>query len=142
MALSIDLRERVLLAHERREGSQRVLSERFAVSLGTVDAWLRLARAGQRTPRKGGGGHAQLDGVDPRILRELVAAQNDATLAQYADRLAERTGRRFDPSTLSRALRRLDLPRKKDAARRRAGSARRRRRAGGVAERDARRGRS
>ncbi len=142
MALSIDLRKRVLAAHDRREGSQRVLAERFAVSLGTVNAWLRLARLGRRTPRKGGGGHAMLDGVDPQILRELVAEQNDATLPQYADRLAERCGRRFDPSTLSRALRRLDLPRKKDAARRRAGSARRRRRAGGVAERDARRSRS
>ena len=113
MALSVDLRERVLAAHERREGSQRVLAERFAVSLGTVNAWLRLARSGQRAPRKGGGGQAMLGGADPQILRDLVAEQNDATLAQYADRLAERAGRRFDPSTLSRALRRLDLPRKK-----------------------------
>ncbi len=130
MALSVDLRDRVLAAHERREGSQRVLAARFAVSLGTVNAWLKLARSGQRAPRRGGGGHAMLDGADPAILRGLVAEQNDATLAQYAERLAERTGgRRFDPSTLSRALRRLDLPRKKDAARLRAGSARRRRRA-------------
>ena len=51
MALSVDLRERVLAAHGRREGSQRVLAERFAVSLGTVNGWLRLARAGQRTAR-------------------------------------------------------------------------------------------
>src|SRR3712207_1976934 len=142
MALSVDLRERVLAAHERREGSQRVLAERFAVSLGTVNAWLRLARSGQRAPRKGGGGHAMPGGTDPVILRDLVAGRNDATLAQYAGWLAERTGRRFDPSVLSRALRRLDLPRKKDAARRRAGPARRRRRAGGLAEGDARRGRS
>ncbi len=56
--------------------------------------------------------------LDPAILRSLVAEQNDATLEQYAERLAERTGgRRFAPSMLSRALRRLDLPRKKDAAR-------------------------
>lgn len=142
VALSVDLRERVLLAHERREGSQRVLAARFAVSLGTVNAWLRLARAGQRGPRRGGGGHAMLDGVDPQLLRDLVAEQNDATLAQYADRLAERCGRRFAPNTLSRALRRLDLPRKKDAARERAGSARRGHRAGGVAGRDAGRRRS
>jgi transposase len=130
MALSVDLRERVLAAHERREGSQRVLAERFAVSLGTVNAWLRLARSGLRAPRRGGGGHAMLGGADPAILRDLVAEQNDATLAQYAERLAERAGgRRFDPSTLSRALRRLGLPRKKDAARLRAGPARRRGRA-------------
>ena len=32
MSLSVDLRERVLAAHERREGSQRVLAERFGVA--------------------------------------------------------------------------------------------------------------
>jgi len=58
MALSVDLRGRVLAAHERREGSQRLLAERFAVSLGAVNAWLRLARGGQRTPRQGGGSRA------------------------------------------------------------------------------------
>ncbi len=104
MALSVDLRERVLAAPERREGSQRVLAERFAVSPGTVNAWLQLARSGQRAPREGGGGHAMLGGVDPEIRRGLAAERNDATLAQHADRLAGRTGRRFDPSTPSRAL--------------------------------------
>jgi transposase len=104
-----------------------VLAERFAVSLGTVNAWLRLARSGQRAPRRGGGGRAMLGGADPAVLRGLVAEQNDATLAQYAERFTERTGgRRLAPSTLSRALRRLDLPRKKDAARLGAGPARRR----------------
>ena len=59
-----------------------------------------------------------LGGTDPAILRDIVAEQNDATLAQYAERLAERTGGRcFAPSTLSRALRRLDLGRRKDPAR-------------------------
>ena len=133
MAFSVDLRERVLAAHARREGSQRVLAERFAVSLGTVNEWLRLARAGQRTPRQGGGGPAPLGGTDPQALAALVAERNDATLSQYAALLAERTGRRFDPSTICRALRRLDLPRKKDAARQRAGAGGRRRRPGGVA---------
>ena len=32
MALSVDPRERVPAAHERREGSQRVLAERFGVA--------------------------------------------------------------------------------------------------------------
>jgi len=35
---SVDLRERVLQAHEAGEGSQRMLAERFAVSVGTVCA--------------------------------------------------------------------------------------------------------
>jgi transposase-like protein len=48
MALSADLRERVLAVHERREGSQRVLAERFEVAVGTVNNWLRQAREGRR----------------------------------------------------------------------------------------------
>jgi transposase len=77
----VDLRDRVLAAHKRHEGSQRVQTERFAVSLGTVNAWLRLARSGLRAPRRGGGGHAMLGGTDPAILRDLVAERNDATVA-------------------------------------------------------------
>jgi transposase len=88
----MDLRERVLAAQERGEGSQRVLAERFAVAVGTVNTWLRLPRSVQRAPRRGGGGHALLDGTDPAILRGLLAGQNDATLAQLVERLAEQTG--------------------------------------------------
>jgi hypothetical protein len=42
MALSVDLRERVLAAHERREGSQRVLAERFG-GCGQHGEWLAAA---------------------------------------------------------------------------------------------------
>ena len=56
MALSADLRERVLGAHERREGSQRVLAERFEVAVGTVNNWLRQAREGRRAPLRRRGG--------------------------------------------------------------------------------------
>jgi transposase len=51
---SVDLRERVLQAHEASEGRQRVLAERFAVSVGTVCGWLGLARCeGRRMPGDG-----------------------------------------------------------------------------------------
>jgi chromosome segregation protein len=46
-------------------------------------------------------------------LAELGAERNDATLAEYADRLAERTGTRRSPSAVRRALKRLALARKK-----------------------------
>jgi len=36
-ALSVALQKRVLAAHERREGSQWVLAERFGVALGAVN---------------------------------------------------------------------------------------------------------
>jgi hypothetical protein len=71
-------------------------------------------------------------------LAGLVAERNDATLAEYADLLAERAGVRRSPSALCRALKGLGLARKKDAPGRRAGPRRRRRGAGGVARRSRR----
>jgi transposase len=47
----------------------------------------------------------------------LVAAQNDATLAQYRARLAERTGVQVSEATVCRTLTRLGLSRQKDLAR-------------------------
>ena len=42
-------------------------------------------------------------------LAALVAGRNDATLAEYADLLAERAGVRRSPSALCRALKALGL---------------------------------
>ena len=113
MALSVDLRERVLSAHERREGSQRVLAERFGVAVGTVTGWLRQARDGRRAPLRHRGGRAALAGAGREDLTAMVAERPDATLAEYAAMLAERVGRRFSPAVLCRALRRAGLRRKK-----------------------------
>ena len=113
MALSVDLRGRVLAAHERREGSQRMLAERFGVAVGTVNGWLRQAREGRRAPRRRGGGRAALGGAGPEEqLAALVAERPDATLAEYAAMLAQRVGRRFSSAVLCRALRRAGLRRK------------------------------
>jgi transposase len=113
MALSVDLRERVLAAHERREGSQRVLAERFGIAVGTGNGWLRQAREGRRAPLRRRGGPAALGGAGPEVLTALAAERPDATLAEYAAMLAERVGRRFSPAVLCRALRRAGLRRKK-----------------------------
>ena len=137
-ASSADPRERVLAAHERREGSQRVPAERFGIAVGTVNGWLRRARAGQRAPRRGAG-RKPLGGVRPEALAEIVAERDDATPADHAGMLAARAGRRFSPASLCRALRRAGLRREKDAVRERAGAPRRRRRAGGLARRGDRR---
>jgi transposase len=131
---SVDLRERVLRAHEAGEGSHRVLAERFAVSAGTVCGWLGLARReGRRGPRAHGGGRRLLDGADPQVLVGLVTERNDATLAQYGIGLAERTGVRVSEAAVCRALTRLGLARQKDLACLGADAPRRRSRAGRLA---------
>ena len=110
---SADLRERVLLAHEHGEGGATALARRFRIGLSTLYRWLEdLGREGRRAGRPMGHGRAPLDGAED-ALRALVAEQNDATLAEYAERFAARTGQRRSPPAICRARRRLDPPRKK-----------------------------
>jgi transposase len=109
---SADLRERALLAHEHGEGGAAALARRFRIGVSTLYRWLDEARQGRRAARPVGHGRAPLGGAED-VLRALVAEQNDATLAEYAERFAARTGRRRSPSAICRGLRRLNLPRKK-----------------------------
>src|SRR4051795_13731996 len=116
-AYSTDLRERALDAYEGSEGSQAEVARVYRVGERTLSAWLRTAREeGRRAPRPPRGGRAPL-GREREALAGLVAERNDATLAEYADRLAERTGVRRSASALCRALKALGLVRKKRRSR-------------------------
>jgi transposase len=114
-AYSVDLRERVLAACARGEGSRAAVAQRFSVGAATVYNWLRQAREeDRRAPKPHAGGPApRLDAQGLAVLQELVARQNDATLAEHAERLAARTGVRVSLPTLCQVLRRLKLRRKK-----------------------------
>ena len=112
-AYSTDLRERALAAYEAGEGHQSEIARVYRVGERTLSAWLRTAREeGRRSPRPPRGGREPLGG-EREALAGLVAERNDATLAEYADRLAERTGVRRGASALCRALKALGLVRKK-----------------------------
>src|SRR3712207_2951008 len=89
---SADLGERVLAACERREASRGQIARRLRCAASTLYAWLGAARGGgRRGPKRRGGGRPPLGGAS-EVLTALVAERNDATLAEYADRLAERAG--------------------------------------------------
>ena len=109
---SIDLRERVLAACEAGEGSQGEIARRFRIGERTVSAWLRAAREGRRGPKPHGGGRPPVGGR-AETLAALVAERNDATLADYAEQLAARTGVRRSLAAVCRALMALGLVRKK-----------------------------
>ena len=112
---SADLRERVLAASERREGTQGAIARRFGICEATVENWLRQARQeGRRGPKPHAGGpRPRLDADALAVLHALVREDNAATLQEYAARLAARTGVRGSPPVLCRALQRLGWPRKK-----------------------------
>jgi transposase len=119
---SHDLRSRPLEAYDAGERPSSV-AKRFRIGRASVYLWLKQRyEEGRDRPKKMGGGPQRVirDAVEATLQR-LVASDNHLTLAQYRDKLADKTGVCVHPWTVGRALRRLRLTRKKeDPARRRA----------------------
>ena len=89
-----DLRERALLACEDAGSCCAEVARRFRVGISTLHLWRKQARdEGRRIPLRLGRGPAPLGGR-LEVLATLVAERRDATLSEYADLLAERTGER------------------------------------------------
>ncbi|MEO1211371.1 MAG: transposase [Cyanobacteria bacterium J06638_20] len=114
-AYSLDLRRKIVDLYERGEGSIRQLATRFAVSPDCVRRLLKQHReTGSLAPKPHAGGpKPTLQAEHHVVLRALVAADNDATLADLAPRLAEQTSVQVSPSTISRPLKALNITRKK-----------------------------
>src|SRR3954468_11088957 len=112
---SQDLRQRVLDTVRRGEGSSRQIARRFLVSVSFVTRLLRTHRdTGSLEPKPHGGGNPPvLTPEDLERLGELIRQQPDATLEECCQRL----GVSCSTMTISRALRKLGLPRKKKVPR-------------------------
>jgi transposase len=93
----------------------RKLAIRFSVSLNFV--WLLLERfreTGRVDPKLHGGGQPpKIQGEDLETLQHLVEQHNNATLLELRDLFVRHAGVRVSPSTISRALKRLRITRKK-----------------------------
>jgi len=112
---SLDLRQRVAQAVDNHEGSLRQLARRFFVSVTFITRLLSLRRqTGSLAPRPHAGGPKPvLGGQLLDRLRHLVDEQPDATL----DELAARLGICCSRMAVWRALRRLQITRKKKVLR-------------------------
>jgi transposase len=118
MAYSMDYREAVARAYDECGSSAEVAGQ-----FGCSESWVR--RLIQRRRERGTlepGSSARRDDQrtyrdeDEHRIRELIRARPDATLAEVAEALAKPASQ----ATVSRTLKRLDLPRKKVHARLRA----------------------
>jgi transposase len=110
---SEDLRERVVAAVEGGQPRKAVVV-RFAVSLPTIERWLRLKQeTGRLTPKPVPGPEAVKTGAVMAALPERLAAHADATLAEHCAWWCEASGVEVSTATMSRALTRLDWTRKK-----------------------------
>ncbi len=117
-AYSQDLRDRALALMEAGTRTRAEVSQLLQIGESTLYEWQARKRAGHSTaPLPHGGG--KVSDLDREQLAAIVAAENDLTLQEYAERYAARTGRRFDSSYLCRVLRQLKLPRKSQSAHRR-----------------------
>lgn len=113
-AFSIDLRERVVRACEQPGAVRTHISQVFNISTAFIRRLMQRRReTGCIAPRPRGGRLPKLSKDQHPCLRELVRQQPDATLAELADRLEERTQIRLSDSTLAHLLQELRLPRKK-----------------------------
>ena len=117
---SEDLRGRVIAALQEKTQTQPAIAARFAVSLSFVEKlWRRWRATASYSALPRAGGRERLLQAAETMLREEVARQPDATLAELCERVARRAGQPpVSLSTMSDELQRLRLPRKKkDAAR-------------------------
>ena len=113
----MDIRERVIenLDHE----SMRKTAERFRVSEYFVYRLKqRYREAGTLAPKPHGGGHGPLvDEAGGEFLQGVLAEASDLTLNELCERYEGRFACKVSKSSMDRALRRLDLTRKKDPLR-------------------------
>jgi transposase len=125
-AYSIDLRQKILQAYERRLGSQRALAHLFGVSLAFVEKVLRQHRTtGTIAPKPHAGGpRPRLDETTHGRLRQWGHDEPDVSLHELWARLAAETGVRVSGPTMCRVLQRLGLPRKKSRSTPRSGTRR------------------
>ena len=110
---SLDLRQRIVAAVAEGQ-SKAAVAARFAVSLSTVKRYgRRLAASGSLAPTPRPGRPRAIPRDREAALAAQVAAANAATLDEHRRTWADRHGVTVSQATMSRALARAGLPRKK-----------------------------
>lgn len=110
--LPIELRERVVAAYSRGGKTLEDVASTFDVGTATIKRWrvrlrdrgsLEADQTGKAPPRK----------VTPDNLRVLLEERPDATLAELANTYSGRFGILVSTGSISRALKRAGITRKK-----------------------------
>lgn len=114
---SIDLRQRVINAHQAKEGTQRQLAERFQVSQSFVTRLIRRYQQTGKVEAKSHGGGAKVKIKESQLeqIEKLVEEQSDVLLRELCARLEAKIGIRVSISTMHRQLQKLKLTTKKNS---------------------------
>lgn len=115
-AYSLDFRQKIVDTYLEGGISQRQLAERFKVALSFVEKLLKQYRETesvapkiriQQTPTK-------LNEQGLNVLKEIVEANNDATLSEIRNQLEKKTGILIGRSTVDRMLQMMEISLKKN----------------------------
>jgi transposase len=100
---------------QANELSQAEIAEHFSVSLPFVEKlWHRFRTTGNYQAKPFAGGVKRFLKDDENLLRQLVKAQPDLTLAELCERVSKATGKApVTTATMCVELQRLKLPLKK-----------------------------
>ncbi len=112
MAYSLDLRTRIVAA-VKAGATQPAVAERFAVSLTSVERFVRLARTGELKAKSPPGRTATIPASAYEALAQQVAEHNDALLKEHCELWREQQGMPISVYTMCRTLQRAKLTRKK-----------------------------
>lgn len=116
---SNDLRRKIVAAYENSDYSQSQVAQLFGVSPGTVRNLVRRKReTGATDALPHAGGKASILGEkDHELVRQVVKANSDVTLAELCYRVQQEHKKSISTSSMCRLLQRLGLGRKKSPPR-------------------------
>lgn len=114
-AYSIDLRQKLVDAYEKGDISQRKLAEQFGVATSFVQKILKQYReTGDLSPKvRQEQTPTKLNPEQLEMLRQMVEAENDATLEELRQKLHLQTNVLIARSTVDRMVKRLGFTFKK-----------------------------
>jgi transposase len=113
-AYSVEFRKRIVIAHLVEKMSIRKVATKFAVSKSLVQKLVKQQQTqGNLQPKQTGKPQfSYLKNAEPEV-KALVGDHPDATLAEWGELLAIKTGNWVSQSAMCRYLQKLGLNRKK-----------------------------
>jgi len=114
-AYSVDLRQKIVDAYDKGNISQRKLAKQFGVATSFVQKILKQSReTGDLSPKvRQEQTPTKLNSDQLETLRQMVEAENDATLNELRGKLHDQTGVLIARSTVDRMVKRLGFTFKK-----------------------------
>jgi len=110
MALSLDLRERIIEAYENKEGSIRALAKRFKVGFATIWRLLKRYRnEGDLNPQSPPGRKSKINKAGLKLIEKLINKNKDITLSELCEALMTQQGIQVSLMAMHRACKRLEL---------------------------------